>query len=154
SPTPSGLVVFLLDSIALLVLSRRAAAALGLPNGRFLALALIALGGCSALTARGLPFALGLATFWLLAALYLASVWWLNRRSEREGAGVAGRVEADALGLALLTFAFLAGTLRTGGLVLQLIPALYAVPTMLAAVAGVPTARHLARLADDPHRVA
>src|SRR5262249_26478026 len=60
--------------------------------------------------------------------------------------------ETTYFALGLLAFAFVSGLIRTGVFALELAPALYAVPVMLAGVACVHTARRLFRVDPDPRR--
>ncbi len=148
SPFRVGLVV--VDAMLLFVLARWVVQALGVPSGGVFTTAFFALASFNAGAARGMPFEAGLAVFLAPSAIFLGAVSWLNARlkpragSEQE----TPRLAYEEFGL--LAFAFLLGVARTGGAVLQLVPALYAVPAMLAAIACVSTARAIGPIEKDP----
>ena len=103
---------------------------------------------------RGMPFAVGFPIFLIPSAIFLGAVSWLNARlrSKPGPSEEPTRLDFAYLEFGLLGFAFLAGVLRTGAVVLQLPPALYAIPAMLLAIAGVSTARAIGPLEKDRRR--
>jgi hypothetical protein len=136
------------DAALLLVLARGVVGALGLPSGGLFTAIFFGLAAFNAGATRGMSTEAGLVVFLAPCVIFLGGVAWINQRVGIKE-GDPGRADHAYLGFGLLAFAFLAGVLRTGGLVLHLVPALYAVPTMLGAIAGVSTARAVASIEKD-----
>jgi hypothetical protein len=147
-PTRARVAVLALDSAALGVLIWRVVAALGLPRaGR--ATLIAALFAISMTNVAAAPEGRWPPVVFLLPSLlFVAAVGRINSR-----AGNDGDPDFTAIALGVLGFAFISATLRTGVLVLHLAPALFAFPTMFAAIAAVHTSLHLARRAEDPQWV-
>lgn len=135
------------DLALLLALARWVVGALGIgPAGRFSA-AFFALAAFNAGASPGMPAGAGLAVFVLPGVVFLGAVAWLGRRVVVKGwSGPAGLAYLE---FGLLAFAFLSGVARTGAAVLHLASPFYAVPAMLAAIAGVTTARAVGSFEKD-----
>jgi len=153
SAVQAGLVA--LDLAALFVLARFVVSALGFRSGSGFAAAFFALAVANAGASRGMPFEAGFALFLAPAAIFLGAVYRLNARALARSADVGKPTGPDQayVELGLLAFAFLSGVIRTGAVVLQLGPALYAIPSMLVAMAAVSTSRGIGRIDKDPRRV-
>jgi tetratricopeptide (TPR) repeat protein len=154
SPSVS-LAVLAIDVVALVALGWWLCRVLGLPGGAQTPAMLLSLGALDALTPCSVPFAWGFAAMLGAAGLYVAAVErldsWVARRR------VPDKADGDDplyFALGLLTFYFLGTVARVGGYVLHLPPSLYAVPVIVAAVAGVRVAEGLARLGRDRRPVA
>ena len=154
NPSSFELGLVAVDSIVLFLLARAVVSSLGIApggtfTGWFFALAIFNAGA-----SRGMPFEAGFAVFLFPAVLFLGAVAWLNARVRLPSIpeDEPPKLAFAYLEFGLLAFAFLGGVIRTGALVLQLVPALYAVPTMLAAIAGVSTARALEPIEKDRQR--
>ncbi len=153
--SPMRWVVAAVDGLALLALVRIVAGML-VPRGeaRFLTIALLLMSAGSAATAQGAPVPWGwqFAAFQAPAVVFLGAVWMVGAR--RWGASVEDHRQFATLVLGLLGFAGVACLIRIGVHVLDLEPAYYAVPVMLAAISCVHAARKLAPYEPDEHRVA
>jgi hypothetical protein len=139
--------VVALDAALLLALARWVVGALGLSSAGMFTAAFFGLAAFNAGASRGMPSEAGLAVFLVPCVVFLGGVAWLNRRVGPKTD--ISNSEQAYLGFGLLAFAFLSGVLRTGGLVLHLVPSLYAVPAMLTAIAGVSTARAIEPIEKD-----
>jgi hypothetical protein len=104
-----------------------------------------------------MPFEVGFPVFLAPAAIFLGAVVWLNAKVKAKGhsfeEGSTSPAAYAYLEFCLLGFAFLAGVLRTGEAVLQLVPCLYAIPAILGAIAVVSTARVIEPIEKDRQRV-
>ncbi len=154
-PTASRLAFAAVDGLALLGLVRLVSGML-VPRAeaRFLTAALLLLSVGSAATARGspVPWAWQFAAFQAPAVVFLGAVWAVGVRRWGNSADEHRRFATLVLGL--LGFAALACLIRIGVHVLELEPAFYGVPVMLAAIACVHGARKLAPYEPDAQRVA
>jgi hypothetical protein len=140
-------VVVALDAALLLALARWVVGALGISSSGLFTAAFFGLAAFNAGASRGMPSEAGMAVFLAPGVVFLGGVAWLNRRIGVKADATSA--EQAYLGFGLLAFAFLSGMLRTGGLVLHLVPTLYAVPAMLTAIAGVSTARAIGPIEKD-----
>ncbi len=154
-PSTSRLAVLAVDAVALFFLIRLVATSLRLPRGSgFLSVSLFGLSlfNAGASHASPWPWPLQFAVFLAPAFVYLASVVWVT--TGFQAGSFDDRRETTYFALALLTFAFLTGLVRTGIFAIELAPTLYAVPVMLMAVAGVRTSRSMPLFDPDPQRIA
>ena len=142
---PSGWEVGLvgLDAALLFLLARAIVSAPGFPSGGTFTAAFFGLAAFDAGAYRGMSAGAGLVVFLAPGAIFLGAVAWLVSRLKPRGGADEGLLRLDHayLEFGLLAFAYLSGVLRTGAAVLQLAPSLYAIPAILAAIAGVSTAR-------------
>jgi tetratricopeptide (TPR) repeat protein len=148
-----GLVV--VDAFLLFMLARAVVSALGFPSGATFTSAFFAMAIFNVGASRGMPFAVGFPVFLIPAAIFLGAVAWLNAqvRLKPGSVGEPLRLDLAYLEFGLLAFAFLSGVIRTGAVVLQLGPALYAIPAILAAIAVVSTSRAIEPIEKDRQRV-
>jgi tetratricopeptide (TPR) repeat protein len=154
-PSATQLAVAAVDGLALVALVRMVSGML-VPRAeaRFLTVALLLMSVGSAATAPGAPVPWGwqFAAFQAPAVVFLGAVWAVGAR--RWGASREEHRQFATLVLGLLGFAGLACLIRIGVHVLNLEPAYYGVPVMLAAIACVRTARKLAPYEPDAQRIA
>jgi len=154
-PSPSKLVVLGLDAVALFLLIRVVSTALRLPRGGgVFPTALFTLSAFNAASAPGLPWPWSwqFAVFLSPAFVFLGSAAWVTTRPPVDPQDDPREPTYFALGL--LAFAFVTCVVRTGVFALELVPTLYAVPVMVAAVACVQNAARLPRFDPDPRRAA
>lgn len=154
-PTASGLTMLAVDALALLLLVRMVARSLQLPDGAgFLSIALFVLSAINSAAAPEAwwPWSWQFAVFLAPGFVFLGAVAWVSHRMVARKDDAAR--EAVLFALALLAFTYVTGVARTGVFVLDLEPALYAVPTMLGALACAIAARGLRRVDDKPHHSA
>ena len=152
-PSASGLALLAVDALALFGLIRVVVWALGIQRGAWaLTAALYALSAFNAAAAPEVvwPFAWQFAVFLAPSAVFLAAVAWLT--TWYKAATEDGQREVTYGALGLFAFAFLTGVARTGGFVLHLPPALYAIPVMVTGVACVVTSLRASRFDPDPTR--
>ena len=146
SGSSANLGLLAVDLVVLGLLSRWLVRAMKFRSGWAFTAAYFVLAAANSGAWPGMAFDVGFAVFVAPAVVFLGAVAWLNRRPW-EGAEVAYQE------LGLLGFAFLAGVFRTGSMILHLPAPLYAVPTMLAAIAAVGTARTVEPVETDRRRV-
>ena len=154
-PSPFGIGLLVCFSLALFLLTRSVAWALGLTRGAWgLSAALFGLSvfNAAASTGTAWPWSWQFVVFLAPAALYLLAVSWLNTRFQQDDN--ANRLEVSYFALGLFTFALLTGVVRTGGFVLELPRTLYAVPVMIASIAAVQSSKSFGRFDPDKTRAA
>ncbi len=154
-PSPMQWVVAAIDGLALLALVRIVSGML-VPRdeARFLTVALLMMSVGSAATGPGatVPWGWQFAAFQAPAVVFLGAVWAVGAR--QWGASREEHRQFATLVLGLLGLAGLACVIRIGVHVLDLEPAFYAVPVMLAAISCVHAARRLAPYETDARRIA
>ncbi len=152
-PSTWRLAVLGVDAIALFLLIRLTVRSLYLVSGAWaLTIGVFALSAFNATAAPGVPWPweVQFGLFLCPAFLFLAWTAWIGARMEAEL--FEANQEIAYFSLALLTFAFLTGLIRTGVFALELIPTLWAVPVMVIAVSCVNVARGVSRFDPDPRR--
>ena len=150
-PSASNLVVLGFDVVALFLLIRLVASRMGMTHGALsLSVALFSLSVFNVAVAPGLtwPWSWQFAMFLAPAFVFLAAVSWAITRLQSHP--LEGRHETTYFVLGIFVFAFLTGAIRTGVFALELVPALYAVPLMVVAIACVHTARRMGKFDPDP----
>jgi hypothetical protein len=132
SPAVPRLLMLLIAAITLLVASYYTVRLIDRGSPGLLPAAFFALGAANALVSPGMPSAGGLL-FWVVPGpVYLAAVWGAYRRPSARERSEGGML----LALGLLTYVYVFGALRSDLFVLNLDPALHALPAMLVAVAA------------------
>ena len=149
-PSASRLLVFALDAVALFLLIQLVVWSLDWKHGGKL-LGLFFFVACvfNAGSSPGVAWPLGLqvSLFLAPAVFFLCAVAWIVTSFQEKQ--VEDRAEITYFALAIFTFAFATGLVRTGVFTLHLEPTFYAVPLMLTAIATLFTTSKLARF--DPN---
>lgn len=154
-PTPWKLALIGVDALALFLLVRGVGGSLGVSRSPWaLATVFLALSALNATSGpgNGWPRVWQVSLFLGPAVIFLAAVRWINGSYADWAAAskdpAASEIVFGALGL--FAFAFGTGVARTGGFVLQLAPALFALPAMVGALATMDTARSVRKFEIAP----
>ena len=149
-PSASRMLVFALDALALFLLIQLVLWSLDWKHGGKL-FGVIFLVQCAfnAGSSPGLEWQLGWQVALLLAPalVFLAAVIWVGTSFQEKQ--VEDRAEITYFALAIFSFAFLTGLIRTGVFTLHLEATFYAIPLMLMAIASLFTASRLSKFDPD-----
>jgi tetratricopeptide (TPR) repeat protein len=154
-PSPSRLIVLVIDALALLALVRGVSGMLAPRAGaRFLTamLLLLSIGSAATSSTTTVAWDWQFASFQLPALVFLGAVWAVG--AGRWGTSDDEHRQFAYMVLGLFGFALVACLVRTGGYALRLAPPFYGVPLIVIAIAIIHAARRLAPYERDAQHLA